>query len=123
MSESPAATIRVVTPGYFKTIGIPVRHGREFTDADRPTAGFVVNESFVNAYLNDEEPLGIEMTVWMQAENPYLSIIGVVGDVNEGSVRDHPQPTIFYNETAMPETSMTLFVRTSRPAATIEPAI
>jgi putative ABC transport system permease protein len=51
------------------------------------------------------------ITVWMQEENPYLPIIGVVGNVNEGSLRDAAQPTVFYSHRQMAETGMTLFVR------------
>ena len=50
-SQMPGATIRVVTPGYFRTLGIPVLRGREFTKADdaNPAPGFVVNDAFVKA--------------------------------------------------------------------------
>jgi hypothetical protein len=55
----PNAEYRLVTPGYFAAMGIPVKQGREFTDAD--TAGapgaIIVNESFARQYLVGE-PLG-----------------------------------------------------------------
>jgi hypothetical protein len=43
----------VVTPGYFRTLHIPVIRGREFTDADdaNPIQSFIVNEAFAKAYL------------------------------------------------------------------------
>ena len=52
-SQRPSATIRVVTPGYFRTLRIPVLRGREFTTADdaNPAPGFVVNQAFVDRYL------------------------------------------------------------------------
>ncbi|HEX3701827.1 MAG TPA: ABC transporter permease, partial [Vicinamibacterales bacterium] len=111
--QRPGATIRVVTGGYFHTLGIPVLRGREFTEADDASGGkgFVVNEAFAKAFLSDIDPLSASLTVWMQRENPYLPVIGVVGDVSEGSVRDKAQPTIFYSHHQMPETEMTLFVR------------
>jgi putative ABC transport system permease protein len=59
----------------------------------------------------------------MQEENPYLPIIGVVGNVSEGSVRDTPQPTVFYSHRQMPETAMTLFLRANRPEAIASPAV
>jgi putative ABC transport system permease protein len=123
--ERPSASIRVVTPGYFRTLGIPVLRGREFTDADdaSPMQGFVVNEAFVDLYLQGVDPLEQSITVWMQEENPYLPIIGVVGNVNEGSVRENPQPTVFYSHRQMPETAMTLLVRTDRPAAVAGAAV
>ena len=122
-NQQPVTIVRVVTPGYFHTLRIPVLRGREFTDADPPTAGFVVNEAFRKTYLTDVEPLGTEISVGMQRENPHLRIIGVVGDVSEVSVRRSAQPTVFYNEAAMGEFAMTVVLRTDRPDATVAPAI
>jgi hypothetical protein len=125
MNEGPAATIRVVTPGYFKTLRIPVLRGREFAAEDdmNPTPGFIVNEAFAKMYLSDTDPLDVRLTVWMQEKNPYLPVIGVVGDVSEGSVRDAAQPTVFYSHKLMAETAMTLIVRTSTPGAVSGAAI
>jgi ABC-type antimicrobial peptide transport system permease subunit len=53
----------------------------------------------------------------MQDQNPYLPVIGVVGNVSEGSVKDNARPTVFYSHRQMPETRMTLIVRTNRPAS------
>ena len=93
-SERPRTVVRIVGPGYFRTLRIPVLRGREFTDADNesPMDGFVVNETFARTYLSARDPLTTSMSVRMMEENPYLPIIGVVGDVSEGSVRTAPQP-------------------------------
>ena len=52
-SERPTTVVRMVAPGYFRTLRIPVLRGREFTDADNanPMAGFVVNETFARTLL------------------------------------------------------------------------
>ena len=120
-SQRPSATIRVVTPGYFRTLRIPVLRGREFTHADdaNPVPGFIVNQAFVDRYLGSVDPLGESLSVSMQDEDPYAPIIGVVGNVGEGSMRAAPRPTIFYSHRQLP-LGPTLFVRTDRPAATAE---
>ena len=125
LSESPVATIRVVTPGYFRTLGTPMLRGREFVAADdtTPTPGFVVNQAFVKAYLKDVDPLSVSMSVWMRRDNPYMPIIGVAGDVSEGSVREAARPTIFYNLRGLPETSMTLLVRAEQAESLARPAV
>lgn len=117
----PSATIRVVTPDYFRTLRIPVLRGREFTHADdaNPAPGFIVNQAFVDRYLPNADPLRESLMVRMQDENPYAPIIGVVGNVGEGSMRSAPRPTIFYSHSQLP-LGPTLFVRTDRPAATAE---
>src|SRR5439155_7161321 len=104
---------------------IPVLRGRECTEADdaNRAAGFVVNDAFAKAYLSDVDPLAVSLSVWMENENPHLPVIGVVGDVSEGSVRDNPQPTVFYSHRRLAETAMTLFVRTSQPEAVTKPAV
>jgi putative ABC transport system permease protein len=122
-NQQPVTIVRVVTPGYFRTLRIPVLRGREFTDADTATAGFVVNEAFAKTYFAGGEPVGVEISVAMQRENPYMPIIGVVGNVSEVSVRQSAKPTVFYNEATMGEFAMTVMLRTTRPDATVAPAI
>jgi putative ABC transport system permease protein len=123
--EQPMAVIRVVAPGYFHALGIPILRGREFSEADdaSPTPGFIVNDAFAKAFLKDVDPLTTSLTVWMQADNPYARILGVVGDVSEGSVRRAADPTIFYSNRQLTETSMTLFLRATHPAGQIASAV
>jgi putative ABC transport system permease protein len=123
--EMPVAVIRVVTPGLFKTLGVPVLRGREYNAADyaNPTPGFVVNEAFVKTHLRGIDPLSVSMSVYMQPKNPHLPIIGVVGGINEGSVRDETQPTIYYSHGQLSETAMTMVIRTTRPAAVAGAAV
>ena len=123
MNERPVALVRVVTPGYFSTLRIPVLRGREFADTDTAAHGFVVNEAFTRKFLSGLEPIDVQITVKMQEEDPYFPIIGVVGDVKEGSVRNSAEPTVFYSHRQMPETAMTLLARTTQPAAITRSAV
>lgn len=123
-SERPSTTIRVVTPGYFRAIGVPVLRGREFTDLDDgKKPAFIVNDSFARAFLGGVDPLSASLTVWMQDENPYAQIVGVVGDVSEGSVKGDPEPTVYYSHAMMPETKMTLVIRAAQLDAITSTAI
>ena len=119
LSEAPGATIRVVTPGYFATTGTPVLRGREFLPSDdtTPEPGFVVNDAFVREFLGGDDPLTASLKVWMRRDNPYMPIVGVVGDVSEGSLREKAEPTIFYSHRVLNETTMTLLVRAERAEA------
>jgi putative ABC transport system permease protein len=123
INERPSTVVRMVGPGYFRTLRIPVLRGREFTDADNanPMAGFVVNETFARSYFAGRDPLVTSISVRMQDEDPYLPIIGVVGDVSEGSVRAAPQPTVFYSHGRMPWATMALFVRSRQPESVVRP--
>jgi putative ABC transport system permease protein len=110
--ERSIATIRTVMPGYFSAIGIPLLQGRDFDQRDNTVAApyrFIVNETFARRYLAGENPLSKSVMAHMQDENPYGQIIGVVGDVKEGSVDHEPTPTVYYNQAHM-DAGMMVFV-------------
>jgi len=119
-NERPSTRVRVATPGYFRTLGIPLLQGRDFTQEDQIEGAlqvFIVNEAFAKKYFPTGDPLSAAISVNMQRpENPYGQIIGIVGDVKEGSLRGVAEPTVFYNHRPLPYPGMTLFVRTSRGA-------
>jgi putative ABC transport system permease protein len=119
--EELAATVRTVMPRYFETVGIPIRRGRDFSVTDdRPQAPmrFVVNEAFVRKYLAGEDALRKAISVGMARNNPFGQIIGVVGDVKEGSLGTASVPTVYYVYSHMPYGQMTLVVRTERDPLT-----
>jgi putative ABC transport system permease protein len=115
--------VRVVTPGYFKTLGIPILKGRDYEAADlgeNSPQTFVVNEAFVKKFFPSEDPLRASLSVNMRRDsqgrpdNPFGEIVGVVGNVKEGTLRGGPEPTVFYNHRKLTNGGMTLFVRSKR---------
>jgi len=111
----PAATVRTVMPGYFRTIGIPLKRGRVFADADDTPDSpyrFVVNQAFVEKYMAHEEPLGQQISVDMDDTNPFGEIIGVVGNVKEGALDQEPTPTVYYIHAHLAYPGMVFVVRT-----------
>jgi putative ABC transport system permease protein len=124
--EEIGATIRTVMPGYFRTMGIPLEAGRDFTAADNsPTAPprFIVNRTFVRRYFAGEQPLGTQLKAVMDTENPFGEIVGVAGDVKEGALDQQPEPTVYYPHEHLSYTRMVMVVRTAgNPLAVVEPA-
>ena len=59
----------------------------------------------------------------MQRENPYLPIVGVVGNVPSGSVRGQTSPTVYYSHQQMPEQGMSFLMRTTQPDALARRAV
>jgi putative ABC transport system permease protein len=117
--EGLSATIRTVLPQYFKTMGIPLKRGRDFTAADDVESTphrFIVNESFVRKYLAGEEPLGKQISAWMDKENPFGEIVGVVGDVKEGTLNKEPTPTVYYIHSHLPYGEMVFVLRAENDA-------
>ena len=114
--EELLGTIRTVTPGYFRAMGIPMRGGRDFSAADNTIESpyrFVINESFARQYLAGEQPLGKRINALMGDTNPFGEIIGVVGDVKEGAVDQEPTPTVYYVHAHMATGQMVFVVRAS----------
>jgi len=112
--NGPFAKIRVATPCYFKTLGIPIIEGRDFTDDDqreRAEPVFVVNEAFARRYLRPDNPLSARISVLGRPENPYGRVVGVAGDVYDESPRLGAAPTIFYAHAHQPASGMVLFIR------------
>ncbi|MGH7524804.1 MAG: FtsX-like permease family protein, partial [Gemmatimonadales bacterium] len=86
-----------VTPGFFRTLGIALRHGRDFSTDDRATGQQVaiVNEAFVHQYIRDRNPLGMTIRSIDRADTTLLQVVGVVGDARFTDVRQPPPPMIY----------------------------
>ena len=76
----PTADVRVASPHYFDTLGIPLRGGRAFTELDHENAARVaiVNESMVR-HWDGRDPIGAEVS-FDNGEN-WVTVVGIVGDV------------------------------------------
>jgi putative ABC transport system permease protein len=123
--EGLGTVARTILPGYFRTLNIPIKRGRDFTEADNtPKAPlrFIVNETFVNKYLRGEDPLTKSISVDMNDDNPMGEIIGVVGDQKEGSLDKEAEPTSYYVHAHLPYTAMVFVVRGNSAQALAEPA-
>ena len=121
---------RVVSTGYFQTMGIPLVRGREFTGHDVDTSGRVViiNEASARRYWPNDDPIGQRISIGATAE--WREIVGVVGDTrHEGLDADAdpaaylPQPQRFESLGAGFARAMTLVIRTTGDAASVTPLI
>ncbi|HUE89728.1 MAG TPA: ABC transporter permease [Vicinamibacterales bacterium] len=84
------------TPGWFETMGMSLRSGRDFEAADRvgssPVA--IVNEAFVRRYLRGEQPIGQHVRLGRDADTRY-EIVGVVGDAVYTTPREGMLATMY----------------------------
>jgi putative ABC transport system permease protein len=113
--ESESIESPEITPGYFKTMGITLIGGRDFTEADGPATQNVgvVNQSFAVKYFGSQEKaLGHYAT---KHRKTAMQIVGVVTDSKHRNVRDNAIP-MFYSPFAQdPEaTGLQFYVRTTQ---------
>jgi predicted permease len=123
---------RVATPGYFRAMEIPLRRGRLISAQDTPAAPLaaVINETMARRFFPGEDPLGKRIG-WDasavpqpgQPAPPWITIVGVVGDVRHMSLAQAPEPELFMAYTQQPITAMTAAVRTAMDPERFAPAL
>ncbi len=108
------SSMNLIAPGYFRTMGIPLIAGREFTRADTQNAPQVaiVNEAFAKKFNLGREAVGKRMGVGGQQLD--IEIVGLVRDAKYSQVKDPVPPQYFlpYRQTQRTGT-LTLYVRTA----------
>ena len=82
-SEKPSADNRLITPGYFSTMGIALLRGRDFSDSDRSGTEQVaiVNSTLAHRYFGNEDPIGKIVEVEEDGHPQRWRIIGMASDV------------------------------------------
>ena len=96
--ESPHAVYRMVTPGYFSAMRLPLVRGRDVTDADNVAAPGVViiNEQAARQYWPGEDPLGKRISFDVEKENPaWLTIIAIAKDAKQDNWTDKATPEVY----------------------------
>jgi putative ABC transport system permease protein len=90
---------RIVSPGFFATMGVTLLSGRDFTVDDRPGSPLVaiVNRSFARMYLSGRDPLTVRFMAGYPAINPknVWTIVGVVDDIRQRSLNAEPEPAYY----------------------------
>jgi predicted permease len=123
LSERPQANRHLISPGYFKTLGIPIRSGRDFDERDNARAPHVVivNETFLRRYLAGENPIGRTLVTGM-AQLP-SQIVGVVADVRSTTLNTPPEADYFLPALQRPESFTNILVRSNVSAAAMAPVV
>ena len=93
---SARALSYIVTPGYQDALGLRVRQGRLFTEADRSsgTRAWVVNEEFARLYL-PPQPVGYRFEQTADTGTTPIEIVGVVANVLKDGNDRRPQPEVY----------------------------
>jgi len=105
-----------VTPGFFSTLGIPFIKGRDFTAGDHAQAPGVViiSEAMSRRYWPNEDPIGKRLRE-TDAGAPWLSIVGVVGEVKYRGLPQNPNadPDVYFPLLQAPNRDLSLAMRSS----------
>ncbi|HSE97257.1 MAG TPA: ABC transporter permease, partial [Blastocatellia bacterium] len=106
------ANFNLSGPGYFRTMGIAVLRGRDFSDSDtlgRPEVA-IINAEMARQFWPDEDPLGQRIRI---GNDPWRTVIGIIGDTRQSKLDVEPRQEMYYPVLQSPSLFMTLAVRTS----------
>jgi predicted permease len=119
--SGPRADFRAASPQYFKTIGMSLLEGREFTDADNERAPLVaiVNRSFTRHHFAGADPIGRRISV--DDGRHRITIVGLVNDVRQYGLATPPADELYLPFALRAPLGATLLVRTAAdPMASVK---
>jgi putative ABC transport system permease protein len=130
-ANRPSVVIHMAGPEYFKTMGIPIVRGRDFTERDDLSAPpvLIVNEALARQYFPNENPIGKRVapgfsTLQVHDDDTGMrEIVGVVADVKHQTLQGAAQPEIYFAQSQMPMPAMTVVVRTAGDPRALQRAV
>lgn len=130
LGERQFAVYRLVTPGYFESMQIPLLAGRGFEASDRDDARpvAIVSRALGDQYWPEEDPVGkqIKRGTYDNPDEPWREVVGVVDDVRDQGPTEDVQPALFLPHAQFSRSYasvMGLTVRTSLDPMSIAPEV
>ena len=126
MASKPA-----VSPDYFRTMGIPVLRGRAFDtrDAEQAPGVAMVSDRLARLLWPGTEPIGKRLTLGFGPpdEQPWVTVVGVVGDVKQTALHDETPPAIYVPLRQAPKPfllrNLTFVLRTAVEPMSVAPIV
>jgi len=98
-NETPASGVyRVITPGFFETLKVPLVRGRFFDSRDKEDAPLVaiINQKAAKGFWPNQDPIGKRLKLGSQSSNtPWLQVVGVTADTKQTALNDAPREEIY----------------------------
>jgi putative ABC transport system permease protein len=126
--ERPRSNMAIVTPGFFRTIGVPLIEGRDFTERDG-VAGppvVIVNRAFADRFFPGEDALGKRIKPGATADDrgPQMrEIVGIVGNARQSALAIEEEPIYYFAYQQMPWCCPAIVVRSAVAPSSLQPAI
>ena len=115
VSDHAPIGVRIVTPDYFRTLGIRTISGRGFTELDAGKTSppvVIINEHMANHYFPNQSAVGKQLIVSPGKE--WLTVAGVVGDVRQDGLDQGPVDEVYGSFAESPTDVMSLLIRSSQ---------
>lgn len=124
MWSSPLVEWCTVMPDYFRTLGIPLLRGRDFTDHDaaKSTKVAIINQTMARIFWPNKNPMGRRFTQDYQKPD-WITVVGVAGDVREYGLSEPAVPEAYFPESQSTDSYLNIVVRTATPPLSEAPAL
>ncbi len=121
----PRANSRVVSPGYFQAMGIPILRGRAFDSRDQSDSPrvIVISEGMARRYWPHEDPIGKTIILRDYRKEVTAGIAGVARDVRQTGPRNQPDGLIYSTYSQADLRLPTLLIRTKADPASMAPLV
>jgi predicted permease len=118
-SQLPMANLRFISPGYFQTLHMPLRAGRDFADTDRNHMTAIISEGLARKLWPNMDPLGRKLIDIGQS----LEVVGVVADARTTNLDEGPVDMLYIPLWQRPQNSSSIIVRTAMDPKSIAAAL
>ena len=124
-NEWPEVDRRVVTPGYFSTMGTPILSGRPFDDHDREGAPpvAIINQTLAHRLFGAQNPVGKRINAGASAKPAWLEIVGVAADVKSFGLDKATHAEVYRPNAQSPSALIAFVVRTNAEPASAASAV
>ncbi|HEV8366345.1 MAG TPA: ABC transporter permease [Pyrinomonadaceae bacterium] len=115
LGERQSSNLLIVSPRYFRTIGVPLLQGRDFNESDssEATQVAVVSALMAHRYWPNEVPVGKRIRFNNRFNEQWFSVIGIVSDVKQSWFDQQMRPQVYLSYLQAPQASMHFMMATS----------
>jgi predicted permease len=115
--DQPTVAVRKITPGYLRSMRIPLLRGRDVADND--TKVMLVSRAAAKLLWGDVDPVGRRITLPLESKTTLETVVGIVGDVKQGELSEGAMATVYEYTREHSWRSLTLVARTQVPPASL----
>jgi predicted permease len=119
--DQPTVSVRKITPGYLKTMNIPIVRGRDVADSD--SEAMLVSRSAAKMLWGDADPIGRRVTLPLESKTILREVIGIVGDVKQGELTEPAAASVYELSRSQYWGTLTIVLKTPlNPVSLAKPA-
>jgi len=112
LMERPSTNVRFISPGYFKTLRMPLRDGRDFDEQDRGRRVTIISAGLAQRIWPGQNPLGRKLDNG-DSEHSAMAVVGVTPDIRSTSLDHDPVNMMYVPYWQRPRRASSLLVRTA----------